>query len=87
MLIRILAAAVLLFSVLFMPLWVSAILALAGMFYFHIFWEAVLLFLISDLLYGVKDTRLWNLYFVSFFISLILILIIEIVKKKLRYYQ
>jgi len=87
MLIRILASIFLLFSILFMPFWVSIILALAGMFYFAIFWEALALFLISDLLYGVREAKFHEIIFVSFILAIIFFLIIEILKKKLKFYK
>jgi hypothetical protein len=86
MLLRILAFFVLLFSILFMPLWVSIVLALSGMIYFNVFWEAVLLFLLSDLLYGVREAKLSGMIFISFAVSVLVLIIIEIVKKKLKFY-
>ena len=86
MILRILAVFLLLFSILFMPFWVSAVLALAGMFYFSIFWEAVVLFLLSDLLFGVKETKFFGIVFVSFILAAVTLLIIEAVKKKLKFY-
>ncbi len=70
-----------------MPLWVSVVLALGGMIYFKVFWEAVALFLLSDLLFGVKEARLYGFIFVSFFVSLIIIIAVEIFKKKLKFYN
>jgi hypothetical protein len=87
MLLRILAFFVLLVSILFMPFWVSITLALAGMIYFNVFWEAILLFFLSDLLYGVREAKLSGAIFVSFIISALVLIIIEIVKKKLRFYD
>ncbi len=71
-------------SVLFMPFWVSVILALAGMIYFRFFIEAIFLFLLSDLLYGTPESKLHNMIFVSFVTALICLIIIELSKKKLR---
>ena len=87
MLIRIIASILLLFSILFMPFWVSVILALAGMFYFTIFWEAVVLFFLSDLLYGTTEARFHGIVFVSFVITGIVLIIVEILKKKLKFYK
>jgi len=84
MLLRILASIVLLLSVLFLPFWVSVILALASMAYFSFFLEAVFLFLLSDLLYGVKEPKLFNMIFVSFSIALVCFIILELLKKRLR---
>jgi len=54
------------------------------MIYFHIFWEAVLLFLLSDLLYGTKGDGKSPAIFISFFVSILVLLIIEFIKTKLR---
>lgn len=85
MMFRILASFVLLFSILFFPIWVSAILALALMIYFSFFIEAVFLFLISDLLYGTPKPVFFDIVFISFLIAIIVFIIIELSKKKLRY--
>lgn len=87
MTLRILASFLLLSSVLFMPFWVSVTLALAGALYFNIFWEASLLFLLSDVLFGINKTDGSSLVLTSFFISLIILIIIEILKKKTKFYK
>jgi hypothetical protein len=84
MVFRILASILLLFSILFLPLWVSAILALAGIIYFAVFWEAAILFLLSDLLYGAREARFSGAVFISFAATVIILIIVEIVKKKTR---
>jgi len=83
---RILASVLLLFSILFLPFWISVILALAGMLYFKIFLEVIFLFLLSDLLYGINETKFFNIFFISFTISVVVLIIIEILKKKLKFY-
>lgn len=83
MLFRIGAVIILLLSVLFMPFWLSVILAVAGMFYFKIFWEAIVLFLVSDLLFGLKDA---GVIFLSGIVALLAFVLIEIMKKKLKFY-
>lgn len=87
MLLRILFSVLLLFSTLFMPFWVSVVLALAGMFYFSIFWEAVILFFLSDLLYGVKENKFFGAIFVSSVIFGTVLMVVEIVKKKMKFYS
>jgi hypothetical protein len=84
MILRILASLVLLLSILFMPFWVSVILALAEMVYFSFYWESVGIFLLSDLLYGTSEARFFNIFFISFLISLLILILIELIKKKLR---
>lgn len=73
-------------SILFMPFWTSAVLALAGMFYFPLFWEAVPLFLLSDLLYGAKEAGWGSVVFVSSLISFLFLALIEFSKKRLKFY-
>lgn len=87
MLLRISASVVLLFSMLFMPFWVSVILAFLAIVYFSLFWEAVVIFLLSDLLYGIKETKSFHTIFISFTVTLIFLITIEIVKKKVKYYS
>lgn len=84
---RILGGAALLFSILFLPLWVSVILAFAGMIYFSKFYEAVVLFLLSDALYGISEAKFYGTAFVSFFTFLTALIIIEAFKKKLKFYS
>ncbi|HEY4513211.1 MAG TPA: hypothetical protein VJH06_01725 [Candidatus Paceibacterota bacterium] len=81
MMLRICAVILLLLSVLFWPFWLSVILAIAGLIYFKIFFEAPVLFLLSDLLYGTAVPEFSGMVFVSFFIFIILLLIAETVKK------
>ncbi len=84
MVLRILASFVLLLSVLYMPFWLSVILVLAGMTYFSFFWEGVILFFLSDLLYGTSEIRFFNIFFISTIISFLFLVIIELLKKKIR---
>jgi hypothetical protein len=81
MLLRISAIIVLLLSVLFMPFWLSVILGLAGMIYFNKFFEAPVLFMLSDSLYGIKEAKFSGMVFVSFFVCLIILVVMEILKK------
>ena len=82
---RISASFILLLSVLFMPWWISVILALVGIIYFHYFWEAVALAIVSDLLFGVPETKFYNMVFISFLFTIIALLLIEFIKKKTRF--
>ena len=84
MVIRILALILLLFSVLFAPFWVSVILAVAGVFYFSVFWEAVVLLFLSNLLYGAGDP---SAIFISLLIYTIILIAIEMLKKKIKFYD
>ncbi|MEX2052179.1 MAG: hypothetical protein WD991_00595 [Candidatus Paceibacterota bacterium] len=77
---------ILLFSVLFLPFWLSALIAFLGILYFHIFLEAVVLFFLSDLLYGVGEPKLFGIYIASTLTSLLILAIIEILKRRLKFY-
>ncbi|MFA5791598.1 MAG: hypothetical protein WC884_01005 [Candidatus Paceibacterota bacterium] len=57
------------------------------MIFNKIFWEALPLFLLSDLLYGVKEIKFHDMIFISFFVSIIVLILIELLKKKLKFYQ
>lgn len=87
MILRVLAFFVLMFSILFLPFWISVVLALAGMVYFNVFWEAIVLFLLSDLLYGVKEAKNLPAIFISFIVTTVVLIMVEIVKKKLKFYK
>jgi len=86
MVFRILFSIILLLSVLFFPFYLSVILALLGMAYFPFFIEAIFLLLLSDLLYGAREARFFDITFISFSLSVIFFLIIEFLKKKIRFY-
>lgn len=84
---RVFFSILLLLSVFFAPFWLSAIMALAGMFIFPKYWEGVVLLFFSDLLYGVEKERFQNLPYLGLFGSVLAIIAIEVLKKKLRFYQ
>lgn len=62
------------------------VLALIGMAYFSFYIEAIFLFFLLDLLYGVKEIRFNNNVFLSFSIIIVIFIIIELAKKKLKFY-
>ncbi len=84
MLLRILASLILLISLLFLPFWLSVLLALLAMAYFNLYWEGVVLFFLSDLLYGVGEARFRGVFFLSAVVSSLMLLVIELAKKKIR---
>ncbi|MDQ5954240.1 MAG: hypothetical protein QG583_168 [Patescibacteria group bacterium] len=70
-----------------MPFWVSIIIGLAGVILFPFFIEGLFLFLLSDLLYGVEQDRFHGILFLSSIIILCIILLLEGLKKKLKFYN
>ncbi len=87
MILRIASSLLILISILFFPFWVSIILALLCIVYFRFFWEAVVLFFISDLLFGAKEARFFNIILISTIFSIVVLLFTEFIKKKLKFYQ
>lgn len=84
MILRIFAFLALLLSVLYLPFWVSIILAFLGMAYFSFFLEAVFLFFLSDLLFGAREPKFFNIMGISFLLALGCFILLELLKKKLR---
>lgn len=71
---------------LFLPFWLSVVLAAAAMFLFPLYLEAVFIFFISDLLYGAPEGRYLGITMVSAILGLVLLAAIEFTKKKIRLY-
>ncbi|HPS21614.1 MAG TPA: hypothetical protein PLO44_02300 [Candidatus Paceibacterota bacterium] len=86
MLLRILAFIILLFSILFLPFWISIILGIFATIYFRNYWEVVVLFFISDFLYGVQNTKYAFLTFTSGIFALLFLILVEFLKKKFKFY-
>ncbi len=84
---RIFASILLFISVLFMPWWTTIILALVCMIYFHYFIEAIFLFLLSDVLFALPESVFFDIVFVSSIFATITMFTIEIIKKKLKFYN
>ncbi len=83
---RISAIFLLLFSIIFLPFWVSALLGIGFMAYFSIFFEAVVLFFIVDLLYGVPEVKFYGITYTTLIVFTLVLWGIEFLKKRLKYY-
>ena len=83
---RVSAIFLLLFSTLFFPFWMTAVLGVAMMAYFPQFFEAVAVFFLLDLLYGVPEVRFYGTVYAGLIASTFTLLIIEFLKRKLKYY-
>jgi len=84
---RILASIILFISIVFLPFYVSVPIAILGIIFFSNFLEAPILFFLLEILYGVRDFDLNGLIFKPFFIFIILVVVIEMAKKKIRFYH
>ena len=87
MALRIFTSCVILVSILFFPFWTSILLTILAIIYFSFFWETLVLFLISDLLYSISEKRFFGITLVSTLSILILLLLTEFIKKKLKFYK
>jgi len=77
---------ILILSVFFMPWWVSVCLGILGIIYFSYYIEAVIIFLLSDLLYGATSERYFGMVFVSAIAAILFLWLCEFIKTKLRLY-
>ena len=84
---RILTSCLILISVLFFPFWISILLAILAIVYFNFYWEAIVLFFISDLMFGIKEVRFINVSLVSTIIVMIILVLTDLIKKKLKFYN
>lgn len=71
-------------SIVMFPWWTSIILVVFGIFMFNSFYEALFFGLVMDSLYGVGRNLFFNLPFIYFLLSFLLIVIISWFKRKLR---
>ncbi len=86
MALRISAIFLLLFSIIFLPFWVSALLGVGLMAYFPLFYEAVVLFFLVDLLYGAPEVKFYGIDYATLIFSALALFGIEFLKKRLKYY-
>ncbi|MFA6258704.1 MAG: hypothetical protein WCX79_03315 [Candidatus Paceibacterota bacterium] len=84
MLIRILFSVLLLISILFSPFYVSVIIGILGIIYFKFYFEAIILFFLSDMIFGTAREGLFSIVFISSVLSLVFLILTEIVKTKIR---
>lgn len=84
---RVFFSIILLFSVLFLPFYITIPLAIFGLFYFPVYFESIVLLFISDLLYGAKEMRYFDFRFVMSSLTLLLFILIVFFKKKLKFYS
>lgn len=87
MALRISTFILILISILFFPFWVSVILAIGAIIYFKVFWEAIALFFISDLLFGAKEGRFFGITLVATLFATIMLLLVEFIKRKFKNYK
>ncbi len=81
---RIILDILLFLSIFILPFWLTVILAIACLFLFDSFYEIIPVFLFIDLLYGASEDRYFGFTVVSLLAALLLVVITNSIKKKLR---
>ncbi len=84
---RISISFLLFFSIVFLPFGVSVAIGLFGVMYFPVYWEAVLLFLLSDLLFGAPSAEYVGFTYVSSLASVVFLMVAEYAKKILQWHN
>ena len=84
---RIIADLFLLISILILPFWVSIISVIIFALYFNRYYELLIAALFIDILYGVEQSRFLYSVSVTFTTGILLLVIIEFLKTKLKFYQ
>jgi hypothetical protein len=80
---RIILDIILLIGLFAMPFWLLAILAFVGLVCFRNFYEFIIIFVFSDLLYAVREPRFHNSVFILTIISVTIFSITYFIKKKI----
>ena len=68
----------------FMPFWVTGLLVLFGIIYFKLYWEGVVVLLISDFFFGTSEIRYGNITYISSLASLVILVIAEMIKNRMN---
>lgn len=77
-----------LFSMMFfLPFYFLIIFAIIGLFLFKRYYEALIILLFADLLFGTKQSYFLDVVYMYSILGIVLFFIIEFLKKKLRYYK
>ncbi len=71
----------------FAPYYVFILLGVIGMFVFPKYYESVILFFLSDVIYGTKEIRYFDFVYITSIVGIVLFFIIEFTKNKLRFYK
>ena len=74
----------LLLSALFLPFYFTYLLAFGGIIYFKFFWEGLIIFFISDLLFGARIELFGEITFISTIIYSFILISVELLKKRLN---
>lgn len=82
---RIITTVLLCLVLFFGPFWLLFLMFFIGLLLFSNYWEGLLALLLSDLLFAVPLVHFEEFRFVSFAFGLVLLSVVEILKKKTRF--
>ena len=85
--VRIVSYLIILTGIFMFPWWLVFIFVLAAALYFERYYEAVFFGLIMDAIYAVPISKFSGIILVSSVTALILIVIVEFLKKRLYFYN
>ncbi len=86
-LLRISLDAIIFLSIFYFPWWVGMFLAVVGILFFSNFFEIFLVGYLLDLLYGTNVKEFYGIWFVFTLLSVVVYVIIEHIKKNIRFYE
>ena len=70
-----------------MPFWATLVIGAGLMLYFPFYIEAIFLFLLSDLMFGVSTPKLFGIKYTTLIIGLILFFAIKFIKSETKFYR
>ncbi len=82
---RIIADIVLFLGIFFLPWWVTVILTFIFIILFRWFWEGIIAMLFIDSLYSLPDVKFYGHFGIFIVSAVILLLIIENLKTRIRF--
>ncbi|MBI5816913.1 MAG: hypothetical protein HZB09_00605 [Candidatus Yonathbacteria bacterium] len=85
--VRIFADILIVISTFFLPLWISFLGVIAGLFYFKNFYEAIAIGVLADMLYGVSLQKFFHIQWVTTVLFLFLYFAINQLKQYTRFYE
>ncbi|HEY4486918.1 MAG TPA: hypothetical protein VJB70_04270 [Candidatus Paceibacterota bacterium] len=87
MALRIIAQFIMLFSLLFLPWWVTALCGIVFLFFITSFYEIIFWGFLGDVLYGTQITSLYNFSYLMTVGALVLFVLMQYAKKEMRLYE
>ncbi len=85
--IRLVSSLMILGALFVLPWWLVFILTIAGLFYFNLFFEGVIIFFLADLIYGLPVNGVGMIQFPLTFLAIFLLIVIHTVRDNFLVYN